>query len=342
MLAAYSRVVSNHGASGVDGMGVDSFHDHIKRNWVSIRQCIETGTYIPMAVKKVEIPKPNGGVRMLGIPTVTDRLIQQSIAQVLSLYYDNGFSDNSYGFRPGRSAHQALVKAQGYLNEGFTYVVELDLEKFFDKVNHDKQMTLLSRRITDKVLLKLIRRYLRTGILCNGLCQPRDEGTPQGSPLSPVLSNILLDELDKELDRRELRYVRYADDVSIYVGSKRSSARVLQSITNYIEEKLLLKVNVDKSKVSRPGRSTLLGFTFGKRKSVWHPYVSPKSKQRIKAKIKRMTNRSKSMNLQTRLLKLSEITIGWCSYYKLSDCKSFLRGLDEWTRFRVRMCIRKA
>lgn len=342
MLEAYTRVVSNKGAPGIDGMDVHSLHAHIKQHWFSIRHRIETGTYIPMAVKKVEIPKPNGGVRMLGIPTVTDRLIQQSIAQILSLHYDSSFSDTSYGFRPGRSAHQAVVQAQCYLNDGYTYVVEIDLEKFFDKVNHDKLMTLLSRRIHDKTLLKLIRRYLRTGILCNGLCEPREEGTPQGSPLSPVLSNILLDELDKELDRRGLRYVRYADDVSIYVGSKRSSERVLQSVTKYIEEELLLKVNVEKSQVSRPGRSTLLGFSFGKRKSVWCPYVSSQSKERIKEKIKGVTNRSKSMPLQSRLQKLSQITIGWCSYYKLADCKSFLRGLDEWTRFRVRMCIWKA
>lgn len=341
MLAAYARVVSNQGAPGVDGMGVDSLHDHIKHNWVSIRQRIETGTYIPMAVKKVEIPKPNGGVRMLGIPTVTDRLIQQSIAQVLSLYNASSFSDNSYGFRPGRSVHQAVVKAEDYLNEGFTYVVELDLEKFFDKVNHDKLMTLLSRRITDTALLKLLRRYLRTGV-CNGLCQPREEGTPQGTPLSPVLSNNLLDELDKELDLHGLHNVRYADDVSIYVGSQRSSERVLQSIPKYIEEELLLKVNVEKSKVSRPGRSTLLGFTFGKRKSGRCPYVSSKSKQRIKEKIKRVTNRRKRMNQQARLLKLSQITIGWSSYYKQADCKSFLLCLDDWTRFRMRMCIWEA
>lgn len=342
MLEAYDRVVSNQGAPGVDGMDVASLHDHIKHNWISIRNQIETGTYIPALVKKVEIPKPHGGVRMLCIPTVTDRLIQQSIAQVLSLRYDCSFSDNSYGFRPGRSAHQAVIKAQGYLNEGYTYVVELDLEKFFDRVNHDKLMTLLSSRIDDKTLLKLIRRYLRTGILSNGLCEPREEGIPQGSPLSPILSNILLDELDKELDRRGLRYVRYADDVSIYVGSKRSSERVLKSITRYIEEELLLKVNRAKSKVSRPSRSTLLGFTFGKRSSVWSVYISPKSKQRIKEKVKLMTSRRKSMSLQNRLLKLSQITIGWCSYYKLAECNSFLRALDKWTRFRLRMCIWKA
>lgn len=188
MLEAYDRVVSNQGAPGVDGMDVASLHDHIKHNWISIRNRIETGTYIPALVKKVEIPKPHGGVRMLGIPTVTDRLIQQSIAQVLSLRYDCSFSDNSYGFRPGRSAHQAVVKAQGYLNEGYTYVVELDLEKFFDRVNHDKLMTLLSSRIHDKTLLKLIRRYLRTGILSNGLCEPREEGTPQGG-LCAVMHN---------------------------------------------------------------------------------------------------------------------------------------------------------
>ena len=342
MLQAYSRVSSNKGAAGIDGMEVNQLHDHMKDHWLSIRNQIETDTYIPQATRKVEIPKPNGGTRMLGIPTVTDGLIQQSIAQVLSLHYDSEFSENSYGFRPGRSAHQAVVKAQSYLNEGYTYVIELDLEKFFDKVNHDKLMTLLSYRLSDKVLLKLIRRYLRTGILENGLCHPREEGTPQGSPLSPILSNLLLDELDKELERRGLRYVRYADDVSIYVRSKRSSERVLNSVRTYIENKLLLKVNKEKSQVSRPGKSKLLGFTFGKRKDEWSVYVSPKSKQRIKEKIKSVTSRRKSMNLQVRLQKLSQITIGWCSYYKLADCKSFLLSLDEWTRFRIRMCIWKA
>lgn len=342
MLQAYARVVSNQGSPGVDKMPVESLHEHVKHNWISIRKQIETSTYIPSAVRKVEIPKPNGGVRLLGIPTVTDRLIQQSIAQVLSRYYDSRFSENSYGFRPGCSAHQAVIKAQSYLNEGYVHVIELDLEKFFDKVNHDKLMTLLSYQIKDKSLLKLIRRYLRTGIMDDGLIQARTEGTPQGSPLSPILSNILLDELDKELERRGLRFVRYADDVSIYVKSRRSSERVLRSITEYIENVLILKVNKEKSRISRPSKSSLLGFTFGKRDSFWRPYVSPKSKQRFKEKIKSITGRSRSMNIKVRLSKLSQTTIGWCSYYKLADCGTFLKELDKWIRFRIRMCLWKS
>lgn len=342
MLQAYERVTSNNGAPGIDKMPVDSLHEHLKQHWVSIRNQIETTTYIPQAVRKVEIPKPNGGVRMLGIPTVTDRLIQQSIAQVLSRHYDSSFSDNSYGFRPCRSAHQAVTQAQGYLNDGYTHIVELDLEKFFDKVNHDKLMTLLSYRITDKPLLKLIRRYLRTGIMDGGLVSARTEGTPQGSPLSPILSNILLDELDKELTLRGLRFVRYADDVSIYLKSKRSAYRVLDSITSYLEKVLLLKVNKDKSKVSRPSKSSLLGFTFGKSGPLWKPRICSKSKGRIKDKIKDVTKRSRSMNIEHRLSKLSQITIGWCSYYKLAECGAFLKELDGWMRFRLCMCIWKS
>lgn len=342
MLQAYERVTSNNGAPGIDKMSVDSLHEHLKQHWVSIRNQIETTTYIPQAVRKVEIPKSNGGVRMLGIPTVTDRLIQQSISQVLSRHYDSSFNDNSYGFRPCRSAHQAVTQAQGYLNDGYTHIVELDLEKFFDKVNHDKLMTLLSYRITDKPLLKLIRRYLRTGIMDGGLVSARTEGTPQGSPLSPILSNILLDELDKELNLRGLRFVRYADDVSIYLKSKRSAYRVLDSITSYIEKVLLLKVNQDKSKVSRPSKSSLLGFTFGKSGPLWKPRICSKSKGRIKDKIKDVTKRSRSMNIERRLSKLSQITIGWCSYYKLAECGAFLKELDGWTRFRLRMCIWKS
>jgi RNA-directed DNA polymerase len=342
MLQAYARVISNQGSPGVDKMPVESLHEHVKHNWISIRKQIEISTYIPSAIRTVEIPKPNGGVRLLGIPTVSDRLIQQAIAQVLIRYYDSRFSENSYGFRPSRSAHQAVVKTQRYLNEGYTHVIELDLEKFFDKVNHDKLMTLLSYQIKDKSLLKLIRRYLRSGIMDGGLIQVRTEGTPQGSPLSPILSNILLDELDKELERRGLRFVRYADDVSIYVKSSRSAERVQRSIIAYIENVLILKVNKEKSRISRPSKSNLLGFTFGKRDSLWRPYVSPKSKQRLKGKIKSITGRSISMNIKVRLSKLSQTTIGWCNYFKLADCGSFLKELDKWIRFRIRMCLWKS
>lgn len=342
MLDSYKRVTSNKGAPGIDNMCVDSLHEHLKEYWDSIRNQIETATYIPQGVRKVEIPKANGGVRLLGIPTVTDRLIQQSIAQVLSRHYDSSFSENSYGFRPCRSAHQAVIRGQGYLNEGYTHIVELDLEKFFDKVNHDKLMTVLSRVVIDKPLLKLIRRYLRSGIMDGGLVSVRTEGTPQGSPLSPILSNILLDELDKELENRGLRFVRYADDVSIYVKSKRSAQRVLSSITGYIENVLLLKVNTVKSKVSLPSKSSLLGFTYGKSGRSWKPRISSKSKRSIKDKIKLATKRNWSVNIEDRLRKLSQITQGWLSYYKLAECGVFLKELDCWIRFRIRMCIWKS
>lgn len=342
MIAAYERVVSNKGAAGVDKMGVDALLAHMQCHWSTIKQELVAGTYIPQAVRKVEIPKANGGQRMLGIPTVTDRLIQQAIAQQLTAMYDSGFSESSYGFRPNRSAHQAVRQVRSYLNEGNTFIVEMDLEKFFDKVNHDKLMTILSQRITDKMLLKLIRRYLKSGIMEGGVMSVRTEGTPQGSPLSPILSNILLDELDKELERRGHRFVRYADDISIYVKSKRAAERTLASVTAYLEETLLLKVNKEKSKVSRPMKSNLLGFTFGKVKGQWEPLLSSKTKSRIKGKIKTITSRRKSVDLDTRLRKLAQVSIGWCAYFALSKSKQFMTRLDEWTRFRIRMCIWKS
>lgn len=252
MAAAYDRVVSNNGAAGVDKMCADGLLAHMQRNWEAIKQQILAGTYIPQAVRKVEIPKANGGKRMLGIPTVTDRMIQQAIAQKLTAIYDADFSGSSFGFRPKRSAHQAVRQSRGFLNEGYTSVVEMDMEKFFDKVNHDKLMTILSERITDKALLKLIRRYLASGILEGGLISVRSEGTPQGSPLSPILSNILLDKLDKELEGRGHRFVRYADDVSIYVKSKRAAERTLQSVTSYLEDVLLTAQGKQGEKQSEP------------------------------------------------------------------------------------------
>lgn len=342
MTAAYERVVSNKGAAGVDKMGVEALLGHLQNHWSTIKQELVSGRYIPQAVRKVEIPKPNGGTRMLGIPTVTDRLIQQAIAQQLTLLYDSGFSTSSFGFRPKRSAHQAVRQACSYLNEGYTSIVEMDLEKFFDKVNHDKLMTLLSQRITDKMLLKLIRRYLRSGIMEGGVTSVRTEGTPQGSPLSPILSNILLDLLDKELESRGHRFVRYADDVSIYVRSQRAAERTLISVTTYLEETLLLKVNKEKSKVSRPMKSSLLGFTFGKVKGQWEPFLSSKTKLRIKEKIKVITSRRVSISMEDRLRKLSQVSIGWCAYFSISKSKQFITRLDEWTRFRLRMCIWKS
>lgn len=342
MTTAYERVVSNKGVAGVDKMSVDGLLVHMQRNWATIKQQILAGTYIPQAVRKVEIPKANGGKRMLGIPTVTDRMIQQAIAQKLSEKYDAGFSESSFGFRPKCSAHQAVRQSRSFLNKGYTSIVEMDMEKFFDKVHHDKLMGILSERIADKALLKLIRRYLKSGIMEGGVTSVRSEGTPQGSPLSPILSNILLDKLDKELESRGHRFVRYADDVSIYVRSKRAAERTLQSVTSYLEGVLLLKVNKEKSKVSRPMKSNLLGFTFGKVKGFWEPLLSTKTKDRIKEKIKTITSRKVSISLEDRLRKLAQVSIGWCSYFAISKSKTFMTRLDEWTRFRIRMCIWKA
>ena len=257
---ACKQVIANKGAGGVDGMQTDELRDYLNANWQALRTDILQGNYKPHPVRKVEISKAQGGTRMLGIPTVRDRLLQQAIAQWLSPKYEATFSEYSYGFRPSRNAHQAVLQAQCYLNEGYEYVIELDLEKFFDKVNHDKLMSLLAKKLEDKRTLKLLRSYLTSGIMEDGVTSPRTEGTPQGSPLSPLLSNIVLDELDKELSARGHRYVRYADDCSIYVRSEKSALRVMETITEYIERKLKLKVNRTKSKVSRPNESTLLGF----------------------------------------------------------------------------------
>lgn len=259
---AYNRVLSNKGAAGIDGMEVGELLSYMQTHWSRIKADLLSGIYIPSAVREVEIPKPNGGTRKLGIPTVIDRLIQQAIAQSISALYDESFSPFSYGFRPKRSAHEAVKQAEAYVNAGNIFVVEIDLERFFDKVNHDRLMAHLSWRIQDKRLLKLIRRYLRKGIMTGGIESRRTEGTPQGSPLSPILSNIVLDELDKELEKRGHKFVRYADDCSIYMQSRKAADRVMGSIAVYIEEKLKLKVNREKSKVSPATRSSLLGFSF--------------------------------------------------------------------------------
>lgn len=262
MTKAFKKVLANKGACGVDAMGVEELQAHLNKHWSTIKTRLLEGKYIPNAVREVEIPKPNGGKRKLGIPTVTDRLIQQAIARKLNQIYDKEFSEYSYGFRPGKSAHQAVRQAESYINEGNKFVVEIDLEKFFDKVNHDRLMEHLSRRIADKRLLKLIRRYLTKGILAEGVVSRRTEGTPQGSPLSPLLSNIVLDELDKELESRGHKFVRYADDCSVYLQSMKAASRVLESLTGFIEGKLKLKVNGEKSKVSPAAKSNLLGFSF--------------------------------------------------------------------------------
>lgn len=341
MTQALRRVQSNKGTSGIDGMTVDELQPYLMPRWAFIKAELLDGTYKPSAVKQVEIPKPNGSKRKLGIPTVLDRLIQQAVSQKLTQIYDEGFSSTSYGFRPGKSAHQAVIQAQKYLDAGNSYVIEFDLEKFFDKVNHDRLMATLSRQIKDKRLVDLIRVYLKTGIMIDGVIESRTEGTPQGSPLSPLLSNIVLDELDKELEQRGHKFVRYADDLSIYVKSMKAAERVKESITKFIEVKMKLKVNQEKSKISRPRESNLLGFSFYKDRNGYQIRISDKSYQRFKSKAKTLTSRSWSISMEDRLQRLKTFMRGWIHYFRIAKCRKRLQDLDGWIRFRLRMCIWK-
>ncbi len=339
MNLAYLRVKDNGGSAGIDGMKTDELLKHLKIHRQALLHELLSGRYCPQAVKRVEIPKPDGGKRELGIPTVVDRMIQQSISQVLTPIFDGGFSPRSYGFRPGRNAHQAINQALVYINEGYKIVVDIDLEKFFDRVNHDKLMHLLSLKISDKGVLKLIRRYLESGIMLGGVFAKSTEGTPQGGPLSPLLSNIMLDELDKELERRGHRFCRYADDCNIYVRSKRSAERVMSGISEFIEESLLLKVNKTKSDVGSPKRRKFLGFSFyTKAKSQTGVRIHPKSVERIKEKVRKLTSRSNGMSMEQRITKLSRLITGWTGYFKLADMKQHCSELDEWMRRRLRMC----
>ena len=338
---AFKQVTANGGAGGIDGMQTDELRDYLNDYWQSLRKDILEGNYRPQSVRKVEIAKPDGGTRMLGIPTVTDRLLQQAIAQWLSPRYEEEFSSYSYGFREGRNAHQAVIQAQRNLNEGYEWVIEVDLEKFFDRVNHDKLMGLLSKKITDKRTLKLIRSYLNSGIMEDGVVVPRTEGTPQGSPLSPLLSNIVLNELDKELEARGHRYVRYADDCSIYVRSEKSAQRVMETITENIESKLKLKVNRNKSKVSRPNESTLLGFSFYRSQDKWEIRIAPKSLMRIKKKMKEQTERKNPMSAKEKIKKMEGVIRGWVNYFVIARAKGKMNELDEMVRTRLRIGIWK-
>lgn len=334
---AVEQVTSNKGSGGIDGMQTDELRDYLNNHYQVVKSEILEGTYKPSPVLRVEIPKQDGGTRMLGIPTVKDRLLQQSIAQWLSPKYEEQFSKYSYGFRPKRNAHQAVKQAQQYLQEGKTYVIELDLEKFFDKVNHDRLMTTLSRAISDRRTLKLIRSYLTSGLMEKGVVNEQTEGTPQGSPLSPLLSNIVLDELDKELEKRGHSYVRYADDCSIYVKSEKSAKRVLTSITKYIECSLKLKVNKTKTKISRPTASTLLGFSFFKTKGKWEPRISEKAIKRIKLKCKTITQRSNGKSTKEKISQLDPIIRGWINYFAIAKAKTLMHRLDGLVRTRLRM-----
>lgn len=341
MTEAYKRVVANRGSHGIDGMGVDELLPYLKENWATIKQQLLEGKYRPQPVRRVEIPKPDGGVRQLGIPTVLDRLIQQAIAQALNRVYNHTFSPSSYGFRPGYSAKDAVLAAEAYINDGYTWVVDIDLEKFFDRVNHDILMSKLAKRIGDKRVLKLIRMYLESGVMINGVKVSTEEGTPQGGPLSPLLANIMLDELDKELERRGHNFCRYADDCNIYVRSRSAGNRVMRSIKGFIENKLKLKVNETKSAVDRPWNRKFLGFSFYKSKGKIRIRIHEKSVKRFKEKVREITNRNKGINMGYRIERLNQITTGWVNYFGLADAKGRMKALDEWIRRRLRACIWK-
>ena len=341
LLLAMKRVISNKGSHGVDGMTVYELKQFLQMNWIRIREDIFNNEYKPMPVRRVEIPKPSGGTRLLGIPTVLDRFIQQAIAQELNLIYDENFSENSFGFRPRRAAKDAIKKAESYINEGYRWVVDIDLEKFFDKVNHDILMYKLSKDIKDKRVLKLIRKYLQSGIMINGIVVSNEEGTPQGGPLSPLLSNIMLDELDKELEKREHRFCRYADDCNIYVKSKRAGERVMKNITSFIEGKLKLKVNINKSAVERPWKRKFLGFTLGIMFGKAYSSISKQSLKKHKDKLREILSRSNPMTLEQRIIKLNQVNIGWINYYGIAKCKGIAVQLDKWIKLRLRMYIWK-
>src|ERR1035438_8138298 len=335
---ALQQVKANKGSAGVDGMTVGGITDYLKQHWPAIREQLLSGTYEPKPVRRVEIPKPDGGGRKLGIPTVLDRLIQQAVMQVLQRQWDRTFSEHSYGFRPGRSAHQAVAQAQQYIAEGYGWVVDLDLEKFFDRVNHDKLMGRIANRIEDRRLLKLIRAFLNAGVMEGGLARPSVEGTPQGGPLSPLLSNLVLDELDRELERRGHGFVRYADDCNIYVRSERAGQRVMESITQFITQKLKLKVNEAKSAVARPQERKFLGFSFTAGLEV-RRVIAPKAVDRFKRRIREITGRAKGVSMKTTMEELAPYMRGWRSYFGFCETPEVLIGLTRWVRLRLRAAM---
>jgi RNA-directed DNA polymerase len=338
LIKAYHKVRANKGAPGVDGMTVDDLKRYLKEQWLRIREQLLARTYIPQPVRRVDIPKPGGkGTRMLGIPTVLDRFIQQAILQVLTPIFDPHFSESSYGFRPGRNAHDAVLKARQYVEEGYRFVVDIDLERFFDTVNHDMLMARVAKRVTDKRLLKLIRRCLASGIMHEGVVQAHTEGTPQGSPLSPLLSNILLDELDKELEWRGHRFCRYADDCNTYVKSQKAGMRVMTSITRFLEKRMRLKVNREKSALGRPWVRKFLGYSM-----TWHKKpglkVAPESVRRLKGHIQELLRRGRGRSVGQVIAELAPLLTGWMEYFKLAMVKNTFEQLDEWLRRKLR-CI---
>jgi RNA-directed DNA polymerase len=338
MFRALRRVETNKGSPGADGLSVEALRGNLRENWPRIKEELLEGRYRPQPVRKVEIPKPGGkGMRQLGIPTVMDRLIQQALNQVMLLIFDPGFSESSYGFRPGRSGHQAVLKAREYAAAGRRWVVDMDLEKFFDRVNHDALMARLARKIGDKRILTIIRRYLQAGLMIGGVVSPRTEGTPQGGPLSPLLSNILLDDLDKELEKRGHAFCRYADDCNLYVRSERAGQRVLESITRFLTSKLKLKVNSEKSAVARPWVRKFLGYsmTFHKQPRL---KVAPAVVDRIRAKLKDIFRAGRGRSLRTVIEELKPILRGWVNYFRLAEVKGIFEELDGWIRRKLR-CI---
>jgi group II intron reverse transcriptase/maturase len=342
MLAALKRVEQNGGAPGIDGIPTEQLREQLRAEWLRIREELLAGTYEPKPVRRVEIPKPGGGKRLLGIPTVMDRLIQQALLQVLTPIFDAGFSEHSYGFRPGKRAHDAVREARRYVQEGYEWAVDLDIEKFFDRVNHDILMAKVARKVKDKRVLTLIRRYLQAGVMINGVVMETIEGTPQGGPLSPLLANILLDELDKELEKRGHKFVRYADDCNIYVRSKRAGERVMESVKKYLQERLKLKINEQKSAVDRPWKLKFLGFSMHKAKNGQILIrLAPQTIERVKTKIREITARNKPVSIAERIGRLNTYLGGWMGYFALAETPSIFEELDGWIRRRLRLCLWK-
>lgn len=341
LLAALKRVERNGGAPGIDGMTVEELRPYLREHWLEIRETLDQQSYQPSPVRRVEIDKPEGGVRLLGIPTVLDRFLQQAMAQVLTPLFEPRFSPASYGFRPGRSAHEAVKQAQEYVQAGYEWVVDIDLEKYFDQVNHDMLMARVARVVADKRVLKLIRAYLKSGVMVNGVVQDTGEGTPQGGPLSPLLSNIMLDDLDKELEKRGHKFVRYADDCNVYVRTQRAGERVMESVKAYLEKKLKLKVNPKKSKVERATRVKLLGFSFYERNGEVRIRVASQSVARFRKKLRGLTKRTRSGKLEEVIETINGYLMGWMAYYRLADTPSVFAGLDSWIRRRLRQMIWK-
>jgi group II intron reverse transcriptase/maturase len=339
MVKAYRRVRQNRGASGIDGMSVEALHDFLQSNWPNIKARLLSGTYVPQPVRRVEIPKPGGGTRPLGVPTVLDRLIQQAILQKLSPLFDPEFSEYSYGFRPGRSAQQAVLQARRYQRAGKRWVVDMDLEKFFDEVSHDILMARVGRKVRDRKLLYLIRLYLQSGVMIGGVVSPTPKGTPQGGPLSPLLSNILLDDLDKELERRGHSFCRYADDCNIYVNSRLGAERVMALITRFVERQLKLKVNRTKSAVARPWQRKFLGYSFTAHKES-RVRVAAESVKRFRGHLKQLFRKGRGRNLAGFIrYDLNPVLRGWINYFCLAENKGFAEDLDKWVRRRLRLII---